>query len=78
MTFSMVATVQTVLEITSLAKLAGGWLMLSSASLLQVEIVDAVDDTHSYWHSVISLELCHNLVTANKCLFNQSVHSLNK
>lgn len=74
----MVAIVQTVLEITSLAKLAGGWLMLSAVSLLQVEIVDAVDDNHSYLHSVISLDLYHNLVIVNKCLFNQSIHSLNK
>lgn len=78
LTFSMVAIVRTVLEITSLAKLAGGWLMLSSASLLPVEVVDAVDDNHSCLHSVISLDLYRDLVTVNKCLFIQSIHPWNK
>lgn len=57
LTFSMVAIVQAVLEITSLATLAGGRLMLSSAGLWQVETVDAVDDNRSYLHGVTSLDL---------------------
>lgn len=37
LTFSMVAIVQIVLEITSLARLTGGWLVLSSAKFISVE-----------------------------------------
>lgn len=70
MTFLMVSIVQIVLDITSLAKLAGGWLMLSAANLLHVEIVHAAS-SHSYLHSIASSDLYHNLGMVNKCLFNQ-------
>lgn len=67
-------------EITSLVKVAGLWLMPSCLLqvFLQVEIGDADGDNHSYVHSVILLDLYHNLGTVSKCLFNQSFHSFNK
>lgn len=79
LTFSVVAFVQIVLEITSLAKLAGGWPMLRSASSSRLEIVMML--TMRAIH--ICIVLPHSFFTAtlersiNAYLINPLIHFTN-